>query len=172
MNNPAKQAGKTSGDLARTIAKQIAEEPFEILKETGEQISGQTEAVKPQEDIPGPQDQEVRKDEAKSQRIYGALQKEIEDIRKQGLLEDLQKKISGGENIPLEDYPGLSIDEKQVLKAQMEAFKIRKQEAQYSEGVGDVPAIHSKPSRRFGAGQKHEAEKQQTRVEKPIPPSG
>ena len=83
----------------------------------------------------------------------------------------MQAKISQGIEIPLDDYQGLSMEQKQVLKAQMEAVKNQQRDAD-SRAINEVPAIHSKPSRRFGAGQKHEAEKQQTRVEKPVPPSG
>jgi hypothetical protein len=100
-----------------------------------------------------------------------ALQSEIDDIRKQDVFKDLQSRISQGLDVPLEDYPELSMEQKQVLKAQMEAYK-NQQQASFQANVNEVPAIHSKPSRRFGAGQKHEAEKQQTRVEKPVPPSG
>jgi hypothetical protein len=63
------------------------------------------------------------------------------------------------------------MEQKQVLKAQMEAVRIQKLKFEIQNSV-EVPAIHSKPSRRFGAGQKQEAEKAQTRVEKPVPPSG
>jgi hypothetical protein len=101
-----------------------------------------------------------------------ALNRELSDIHKQDLFKDLQAKISQGTIVPLEDYPELSMEQKQVLKAQMEAVRTsRRQDAQASKQL-EVPAIHSKPSRRFGAGQKQEAEKQQTRVEKPVPPSG
>jgi len=64
------------------------------------------------------------------------------------------------------------MEQKQVLMAQMEAVRNRQKQASDQGNINNVPAIHSKPSRRFGAGQKHEAEKQQTRIEKPIPPSG
>jgi len=169
---------KTAQDIAKSMAKQIANEPLEILKDAGEQmVGGPTPAnvdfPRPDQETPDVQaEQDNLQDKTFANRRIQALQKEIGDIEKHDLVTDLQAKISQGEEIPLEDYPGLSMEEKQVLKAQMEAFKIRRQEAQYSEGVGEVPTIHSKPSRRFGAGQKHEAEKQQTRVEKPVPPSG
>jgi hypothetical protein len=176
MNNTAKQFGQTSGSIARNIARKVAEEPMEILKEAGEQITGQNisgegnemPAVQPEKDT----SYESGRDEERSQRLFGALQKEIEDIRKQDLFGDLQAKISQGIEVPLDDYKELSMEQKQVLMAQMEAVRNRQKQASDQGNINNVPAIHSKPSRRFGAGQKHEAEKQQTRTEKPIPPSG
>jgi hypothetical protein len=163
---------------AQKIAKQIAREPLEILKNAGEQAVG-SEAAKPIEKIPNSsptkptERQENALDQMKSTRRMEALNQELKDIQKQDLFKDLQEKISLGEEIPLQDYPELSMEQKQVLKAQMEAVKTQMLNAQYANNISlEVPAIHSKPSRRFGAGQKHEAEKQQTRVEKPVPPSG
>lgn len=171
---------KSAQDVARNIAKQIAQEPIEIIKDAASQVSG-IEKSKPQEKGQGGQTedqsqktknlQEELKDKAFAGRRMQALQNEIDDIRKQGVFKELQEKISQGEDVYLEDYPELSMEQKQVLKAQMEAVKSRQQQAQYNASLTEVPAIHSKPSRRFGAGQKHEAEKQQTRVEKPIQPS-
>lgn len=169
---------KTAQDVARNIAKQIAQEPLEILKDAGEQVIG-VEPTNPQtkqntsQEAPKDTDtkQQEVKDRAFTQRRMQALQNEVNDIRKQDVLKDLQAKISAGETVPLEEYPELSMEQKQVLKAQMEAYQnqaLKMKNQNYSE----VPTISSKPSRRFGAGQKHEAEKQQTRVEKPVPPSG
>lgn len=167
---------KTAQDIAKSIAKQAAQEPVEILKDVGEQITGQESFPKTTENPPitpddTPREEQKARDDAFTRRRTQALQNEIEDIRKQDLFKELQSKISEGFEIPLEDYQ-LSMEQKQVLKAQAEAVKLRQQEAQQNAFLKEVPAIHSKPSRRFGAGQKHEAEKQQTRVEKPVPPSG
>jgi hypothetical protein len=107
----------------------------------------------------------------KSGRRMEALTREIEDIRKQNIFKDLQRKISEGKEISLEEYPELSMEQKQVLMAQMEAVKNQKAMANKNT-LAEVPTVHSKPSRRFGAGQKSQAEKEQTRVEKPVPPSG
>ncbi|KKR63267.1 MAG: hypothetical protein UU02_C0028G0009 [Candidatus Woesebacteria bacterium GW2011_GWA1_40_43] len=124
---------KNTQQLAQDLAKQIAQEPLEILREAGKQVAGGEQDTKSQDIIQPPdiQSSESRpktthyqnelQDKAKSSRRMEALNQEIADIRKQDLFNDLQSRI---------------------------------------------------PSRRFGAGQRHEAEKQQTRVEKPIPPSG
>lgn len=185
--NPAKQAAKTTQDIAQTIAKQIVQEPIEILKDAGAQVVG-IDTSKPQDNLASerlngqtpsgqPNDetsaQQKLKGQTFAQRRMQALQNEINDIRKQDIFKDLQARISGGEYIPLQDYTELSMEQKQVLKAQMEAVKKQMINAKYANAkYSEVPSVSSKPSRRFGAGQKHEAEKQQTRVEKPIPPSG
>lgn len=170
---------KTVQDIAKTIAGQMAEEPLEILKDASGQVTGieqgaprkfpqdPNENGQPQQD-PG---QEELKDKAFADRRMRALQTEIDDIKRGEIFKELQSKISDGQIVPLEDYPELSMEQKQVLKAQMEAVRIQKLKFEIQNSV-EVPAIHSKPSRRFGAGQKQEAEKAQTRVEKPVPPSG
>jgi len=174
---------KNTQQLAQDLAKQIAQEPLEILREAGKQVAGGEQDTKSQDIIQPPdiQSSESRpktthyqnelQDKAKSSRRIEALNQEIADIRKQDLFNDLQSRITEGEDIPLENYTELSMEQRQVLKAQEEAVKNRIDKEQ-NTGLNEVPAIHSKPSRRFGAWQRHEAEKQQTRVEKPIPPSG
>jgi hypothetical protein len=177
MNGTAKQAGNSARDLAQKIAKQMAQEPLEVLKTASEQIVG-PEIAHPQENS-NSQNQEKASDsgqklldQMKSGRRMEALNQELKDMHKQELFADLQARISEGEEVPLTDYGNLSMEQKQVLNAQMEAVKAQRQQAQNAQDSYEVPSISSKPSRRFGAGQKHEAEKQQTRVEKPVPPSG
>ena len=177
----AKQAGQTARDLAQKIARQIAREPLEVLKDAGGQVTG-VETGRPQENAsqnPEAQAKIVRhqnelQDKVKSGRRMEALNQELEDIHKQDLFKDLQNKIAQRIEVPIADYTELSMEQKQVLKAQMEAVKFQKQQAAFNESQNKVPFITSKPSRRFGVvrSQKAEAERQQTRVEKPILPSG
>ncbi len=179
MVGTANQVGQSAKNLAQQIAKQMAREPLEILKDAKEQTAGDSlnASEKPRENqaddqkkIIGEQGQIT--DQLKSGRRMEALNRELEDIRKQKIFSELQRRISAGEEIALEEYPELSTEQKQVLNAQMEAYQNQKLNSEkQNENVG-VPGIHSKPSRRFGAGQKQEAEKLQTRVEKPVPPSG
>lgn len=183
MNSTAKQVGQGAQDLAQKIAQQMAREPLEIFKNVKEQTTGEELAGRFDNREVGQQstsgesskalEQQTKiQDKMKAERRMEALQREIDDIRKQTLFKDLQKRISGGETIPLEDYPELSLDQKQVLNAQMEAVRAQMARQRSASQLSEVPTVHSKPSRRFGQGQKHEAEKQQTRVEKPVPPSG
>ena len=179
--NTAKQVGQDASALTQKIARQAAAEPLEILKDAQGQISGATEIGAQKEQYQSQdsgdqakivQNQNELQDKARSARRMEALNQEIRDIHKQDLFNDLQGKISQGEEIPVADYPELSMEQKQVLKAQAEAYQNRKEDVEKQNTFIDIPAIHSKPSRRFGAGQKQEAERQQTRVEKPVPPSG
>jgi hypothetical protein len=177
MNSTAKQTATSARDLAQKIARQISQEPLEVLKTAANQVtSPETMPQNP----PQEQNNETREkavesqkklqDNMKSTRRMGALEQELKDIHKQDLFKDLQDKISQGVDVPVADYSELSVEQKQVLMAQKEAYQ--KSKAANENSFVEVPAIHSKPSRRFGAGQKQEAEKQQTRVEKPVPPSG
>jgi hypothetical protein len=177
MNSTAKQTATSARDLAQKIARQISQEPLEVLKTAANQVtSPETISQNP----PQAQNSESREkavesqkklqDKMKSERRMEALNQEMKDIHKQDLFKDLQDKISQGVDVPVADYTELSVEQKQVLMAQKEAYQNSKTANENS--FTEVPAIHSKPSRRFGAGQKQEAEKQQTRVEKPVPPSG
>ena len=179
----AKQAGQTARDLAQKIARQIVEEPLELVKNVGSQVTGvetqksqenSSQNLNPESQAKAVQHQNELQDKAKSSRRMEALNQELEDIHKQDLFKDLQNKIAQGIEVPIADYTELSMEQKQVLKAQMEAVKFQKQQAAHSESQNKAPFITSKPSRRFGVvrSQKAEAERQQTRVEKPIPPSG
>jgi hypothetical protein len=121
------------------------------------------------------EEQQKTQDNMKTSRRMEALEVELKDMRKQDTFKDLQAKISQGIEVPLEDYSELSMEQRQVLKAQMEAVKYQKKQAEYNEAQSGVSMAVAKPGRRMGAGQrgqKQEAEKQQTRVEKPVPPSG
>jgi hypothetical protein len=177
--NPVQNTAKTAQDIAQKIARQVAQEPLEILKEARDQMTGVEATRQPDSQTSSQQvdqqkkleEQQKIQDNLKSQRRMEAFQRELEDIRKQDLFKSLQEKISQGVVIPLEDYPDLSMEQKQVLKAQMEAVRnqIAKQQAAGQNSL-EIPV--SKKSRRFGSSQKQEAQKQTTHVEKPVPPSG
>ncbi len=179
----AKQVGQSAKSLAQQIARQMAREPLEVLKTASSQVTGE-EKRSSGEFQPQPQTQEEQtklihhqqeiQDKMKSSRLIEALERELGDIHKQDIFKDLQARITNGEIIPLEDYSELSMEQKQVLKAQMEAvaFQKKQQEFAESQGGGSLFGSAKKGRKQGGGGQKQEAEKQQTRVEKPVPPSG
>lgn len=175
----AQDTTKSAKSLAQQIAKQMAREPLEILKDAGDQISDRQE-VRPLDGIGNNSEDQQRQiehqndlqDKMKSTRRMEALDRELEDIRKQDLFKDLQAKIAQGIEVPLEDYSELTMEQKQVLKAQMEAVKFQKDQAEYNESQKGFQLPASKKGRKMGGGQKGQAEKEQTRVEKPVPPSG
>jgi glutathione peroxidase-family protein len=166
---------KTTQQIAQQVAKQIAEEPFEILKQAGKQVSG----TEPQEESStrGPLEEKKEvtpqlkeKIKVQGERQLQALQKEVEDIKEQKIFANLQKRIAEGEEVPLDDYPELSREEKEVLKAQMLAVLARKKKVAEEKPLVE-PAV--KPSRKlFDFGPKTQAERQKTHVERPLPPSG
>jgi hypothetical protein len=184
--NLGSQATKSAKDLAREIAKQMAGELPEVLKTAGSQVTGmekpqggeRSQEAQPQggNEAKIMAHQQELQDKMKAGRRMEALDRELDDIRKQAVFKDLQRRISEGEEPPLEDFEELSMEQKQVLKAQMEAVKFQQQQAAYQASQEKGSLFGSaKRSRKMGAGnkgQKGEAEKQQTRVEKPVPPSG
>lgn len=173
MNTTAqvKQAIKKS-------AQQMANEPLELLKSAAKQVTGSenlpfTESPKvqeqPKEDSVPQEEINYKKRVAEQDgRHLQALESELKDIRRQKLFNDLMKRIQNGEDIPLEEFTELSYEQKDVLKAQMQAVKARN--AQPIQSGIDMPA--AKRGRRMGGGQKKSAQQQTTRVEKPVPPSG
>lgn len=180
MNNTiASDSANSAKNLAQQIAKQMAKEPFEILQNVKEQTTGdrfgtpeESNDLKTQENnSENLHKQNQIADKQKSARLIEALNRELEDIKKQNLFKELQARIAQGEIVPLHEYTQLTMEQRQVLSAQMEAVA-QQRKLQADSSFTDVPSITSKPSRRFGAGQKQQAQKEQTRVEKPVPPSG
>ena len=135
--------------VIKQVARQIAQEPLEILKQTGKQVVG--EVQKPMEVVPSTPEaprvllgvpfEEKKRIQTRDTRLIQALEEEIKDIRKQKEME--------------------------------EAKRMREEEPQKVEEQKPLPSVPTKPSRRlFAFGAKAQAEKQKTRVEKPLPPSG
>ena len=169
---------KSAKNLAQAIAKQIAGEPLEVLKTAKEQAMGVEAAENPPTESnvsnlenKTTNDQKEQIDKLKSARRIEALNREISDIKKQDLFKDLQKRIANGEEVPLEDYLDLSIEQKQVLKAQMEAVKAQESGIRNQES-GLVEPAAKKGRQLFNFGKKQEVKRQQTHVEKIVPPSG
>lgn len=171
-NSIASNVGSSAKTLAQQIAKQMAREPLEILKDAREQVSNETlsggssdqnsvQAVDQQKEI---HEQQVLQDNMKSNRLIEALNRELEDIHKQKIFKEIQERIMNGEDVPLEEYTELTMEQKQVLNAQMEAVKVQRQNAAPKQSVPLFGS--SKPDRRMG--QKNQAKKEETRVEKPV----
>lgn len=161
---------------AKQIAKQMAREPLEILRAASKQVAPIPETEHTGEKIqsqgeenrsPEPSENQKKEKEIKSQRLMEAYNAEIEDIRKSNLFADIQRRISEGEDVSLAEYGELTIEQRQVLEAQKEAMKARRQQ---EEAVTESPLqIVSKKGRKmFGnIGLKRE----QTKVEMRQPPS-
>lgn len=171
MNTTAqvKQAIKKS-------AQQMAQEPLELLKSAARQVSGEQEKPQQQEtpksenETP-PEEQKYKQQVAEQDgRHLEALESELKDIRRQKIFKDLMQRIQNGEDVPLEEFAELSFEQKDVLKAQIEA--VRKTNSQQSTANSQIDMPQAKRGRKMGGGQKGAAKREETRVEKPVPPSG
>jgi len=176
----ASNTANSAKTLAQQIAKQMAQEPLEVLKDAREQTTGETigqsdgQSARPPEDQQKlVQNQQELQDKMKGERRMEALDRELDDIRKQEKFSELQKRISEGEEIPLTDYPELSLEQKQVLNAQMEAVRSQIAKQQEASASGQLVEPGAKKGRKlFNFGKKQSVKQEQTRVEKPVPPSG
>ncbi|MCX6705803.1 MAG: hypothetical protein NTV24_01705 [Candidatus Woesebacteria bacterium] len=166
-------------NTAKTIAKQIAQEPWEILKDAGEQVFPRDDGreVGPNQNLNSAQTEAENKklleerDKVRSQRLIEALQTELRDRTKNDLIKALREKIAKGEVVYIENYPQLTPEEKEFLKKQIEMVKIQNQQAAREQETLAEPA--SKKGRRlFNFGKKTQVQRQQTQTERPLPPSG
>jgi len=171
MNTTAqvKQAIKKS-------AKTFSDEPLELLKSARRQITGEEmpddQGSEEPSAVQGPSQEEQKYKQQKEDqdgRQMEALESELKDIRRQKIFNELMQRIQNGEDIPLEEFSQLSYEQKDVLKAQMEAIKKQKLNAESTNNQLVEPT--AKKGRQL-MGQKQSAQKQTTRVEKPVPPSG
>lgn len=140
--------------IAINVAKQAARESNEFLKTAGQQVLATPESSREQESNPTriPQEREAvvdRQQQApkKDLSFMNIYKNELEQIRQENLFKELQKRIAEGEEIPLEDFATqLTSEQREVLKAQMEAVRVRK-EAMKKEKSDTIPQIVSKRAR-------------------------
>jgi hypothetical protein len=169
------KTGQSVKQTAQQVARQMAREPLEILREakgqTGETVSSpELRNAKPQESLPAVCEEKLEgADKLQSERTLKALENEIADIRRQKIFKDLQAKITAGQEVYLNDVPELTEEEKAVLKAQIEAVKLQKASSQQ---VSAAPQISSRPSRRLFSGKKQGVKQERQRVENVKPLSG
>lgn len=167
---------QTTKNLAKQIARQIAQEPLEVLKTASSQVAGgegmpQSESQqRPTGEKPELSGQQELQDKAKSGRRMEALDRELKDIKRERIFKELQRKITQGQEVYLEEYPELSMEQRQVLKAEMEVVQNRRAQASAEKPLQEPAA--KKGRKLFNFGKKQEVMRQQTRVEKPVPPSG
>lgn len=157
----------------------MGDEPIEILKAAKKQVgikesasSSESSQGNYENNGQGQTDENLKEQIAESdKKNLEDLQSKMEEIRRQKVFESLLARIQAGEDVPLEEFQELSYEQRDVLKAQLEAYKKRGQTVPNQQALVE-PA--TKRSRRFGGfgRRKNAAEKQQTRVEMPLPPSG
>ena len=161
---------QSAQQLAKSAAKKITQESFEVLKSAREQVAPipetAREATNPpkQEANKGNIEQKAANDNQKSISMLRAYENEISDIRREEVFKDLQRRISEGEDVSVLDYSELTTEQKQVLMAQQEAIG-----AQKTSQKTEIPQISSKKGRRtFG---NIGVKRSQTQVEMRQPPS-
>ena len=158
--------------IAQTAAKQLAQEPLEILKAAQEMLSPQSQSPISTASGSHPEavDQpDISQKSSTDLRRIEALNREIEDIQKEKLYQEILNKIESGEDIFVEGVAGLSENQKQMLVQ-------RQQLVTQQKAMAVAPKVElaqtSKRGRRFGANKKDVAKREETRVEKPTPTSG
>lgn len=171
------QINKTS---QKAQQQKPAGDPLEILNNVRDQVFGPENSQQTNQEnnvslnnSPTDEEIEYKKQSAEQDgRHLEALEKELRDIRLQNTYNELNQKIQSGEDIPIEAFSELSYEQRDVLKAQLEAYKAKKISSM-NQGTGLVEPA-SKKGRNFFGGMKRKqaAEKQQTRVEIPLSPSG
>ena len=139
--------------IVKQAAQQAVGEPFEILKTAGKQVSGIEAGAKPTRQMP--QSESAAKTEqpslneekinAKSKRLLGALENEMEDIRKQK-----------------EHDKAIKIKEEEVQEQAIEEEKTSK----------SIPEVSGKRARGAVRGMKGKLKKLKTKAEIRMPPSG
>jgi len=127
MKGVISDSGKTIKQQAQKIAKQLAQEPFEMAKSAKSQVSpfeivqgqGQPKTTNRSNQTRTPSDTQRQEnaDKIQSQRLIQAYEQELKDISKKSLYEELLEMTGQGIYVPVEDYPQLSPEERQVLKA-------------------------------------------------------
>jgi hypothetical protein len=156
MKAKAFKSGVTSSTakIAKQVAKQVAREPVEILKAAGKQVSGVEAVSRPIHEIQQERQTESKdegpplseeKIKVKSKRLLTALEKEIEDIRKQKEFEEEEK-----------------------LKEEI----IQEQILEEREKKKTLPEISAKRVRGAARGMKGKLNKLKTKAEIRMPPSG
>lgn len=162
---------QTAQQIAQTIAKQTLHESNEVLKSAREQIMPTPELPKEQK-REAPETKKPETNEAKPNLSFlNSYKQELEEIRRETLFKDLQQRISEGEEIPLESYQKeLSFEQREVLKAQMEAVKMQKQSALNSQKKQSTLQVVAKKGRNTMMGMFKK--KNEQHVETRQPPSG
>jgi|GEM_PF-1531381 len=184
MGNPAQKIASQTKQNAIKVAQTLVQEPSELLKTAAGQILPTSEKQSPtKSDQPssfldvsenGFSEEDKKKQEQVDMSHLRELEAELRQVRIEKIVRELQEKIANGEVVYLEEYPEIPVEQKQVLKAQMEAIAKRREEEVKAQAGQAVSGPSSRPSRRlfsFGGSKKHVEDLQKSR-ETRMPPSG
>lgn len=181
MVNPAQNLANQLKKAPSSVANKVVDETSEVFDDVLDQLLGRTE--NPQVDsgvssavgltnTPTFTEEDRQKQRSLDMSRLRELEEELKQVRIEKKVRELQEKIMGGEPVYLENYPEIPIEQKQVLKAQIEAVRQR----QLAQAQQQAPKAEptTRPSRRlfsFGGSKKH-AEDLQRSTETRMPPSG
>lgn len=143
-------AGQTK-TLAQQIAKQVAQEPLEVIKTGAAQVAGMEKpSLQPpprqfSQSQPAPTQADIevlrQQDQSRSKQLHENLEREIKEIR--------EKK-----------------NQERILQAQAQAVPVE-------QNIQPLQSVASRPSRKlFSFGAKADAQRKKTRIERPLPPTG
>ena len=133
---------QTAKQIAISAAKQVLHESNEILKSVGEQIAPIPELPKPKN---LEQPEEVEENKPKDLSFLNVYKSELDEIRRENLFKELQRKISEGEDVYIENYAmQLASEQKDVLKAQMEAVKMQKEATKVQQRESPLQVVAKK----------------------------
>jgi transcription elongation GreA/GreB family factor len=184
MGNPAQDIASQIKQNAVKVAQTLVQEPFEVLKTAGNQVLSGSEKSSSAKPSPASsfldvsengfsEEERKRQNQIDMSRLR-ELEAELKQVRIEKVVRELQEKIANGEVVYLEEYPEIPVEQKQVLKAQMEAIAKRREEEVKAQAGQAVSEPSSRPSRRlfsFGGSKRHAEDLQKSR-ETRMPPSG
>lgn len=145
--------GSIPTTLHQKVLSQIVEETEKTFESAKSQVLPQKKEIPTKKEQEGlKESREEKQIEARSRMLLQKLRAELEEIRREKIFNELSKRVSQGEEINLSLYPNLTIEQRQVLKAQMEAIKRKKEELEKSEQKEDIQEPTTKrPRGLFGA---------------------
>lgn len=143
---------QTAKQQAINVAKIAARESNEVLKSAAEQLSPFPQTEKKEVNKQKLEDPEraPRVEGQKNLSFLNEYKAELNEIRRDNLFKELQSKISEGESVPLENYINeLSYEQREVLKAQMEAIRVRIDTQNTNQQKSGIREVVSKKGRQM-----------------------
>ncbi len=182
MPNPAQKITSQIKTVPQDVVRRVADETLEVLGDAKSQVLVSKDKPNNSQmddgdflglkgDYSFSEEERNRQKQADLSRLR-ELESEIKKVEMEKTVRELQEKIMAGEVVYLENYPGIPIEQKQVLKAQMEAVRQRLEDRQQVSQPKPEPS--TRPSRRFlgFGGSKKRVEDLQRSTETRMPPSG
>jgi|GEM_PF-1815167 len=159
-SDPAKQTKK----IAKQFAKQVAQEPIEIAKDALKQVTG----FQPEKQQVAPQSQ-IREVQTETSSLPGEIEQQKKNAQSQRLIQALENEVK--EIIARKEAEKRR---KEIIEEQQEAIDVEeKQKSPLIEPSSKKPRnIFGIFNRKPKSQDNLQAKRQQTRIERVMPPSG